>query len=147
MPGGTGLDQAPLIVYPELVTVDVAEVDFHSGKFGDKPLQKPIHFGLDKLDHSRIYGYVFVTIDLNPHAFLCSAFTRAAKDFLEVGFEAGIDDSILRVNLTCVFVGGPSVRANLPRRHTGEGSIAQDPRVKQNGPKMGEERQEQNVSQ
>ena len=72
MPGGTGLDQATLIVYTELATVDVAEVDLHSGKFAAKPLQKPIHFASDKLDHSRIYRYVFVAIDLNPHAFLCS---------------------------------------------------------------------------
>jgi hypothetical protein len=72
MPGGTGLDQATLIVYSELATVDVAEVDLHSGKFVAKPLQKPIHFASDELDHSRIYRYVFVAIDLNPHAFLCS---------------------------------------------------------------------------
>jgi hypothetical protein len=72
MPGGTGLDQTTLIVYTELATVDVAEVDLHSGKFAAEPLQKPIHFVSDKLDHSRIYRYVFVAIDLNPHAFLCS---------------------------------------------------------------------------
>jgi hypothetical protein len=72
MPGGTGLDQATLIVYTELVTVDVAEVDLHSGKFAAKPLQKPIHFASDELDHSRIYHYALVAIDLNPHAFLCS---------------------------------------------------------------------------
>jgi hypothetical protein len=72
MPGRTGLDQATLIVYTGLATVDVAEVDLHSGKFAAKFLQKPIHFASDKLDHSRIHRYVFVAIDLNPHAFLCS---------------------------------------------------------------------------
>src|SRR5690348_8022202 len=39
------------------------------------------------------------------------------------------------------------VRTNRPRRHTAEGSISQDPHVKQNGPKMGEDRQEQEVRQ
>ena len=39
------------------------------------------------------------------------------------------------------------MRTNPPRRHTAEGSISHDPRVKQNGSKMGEERQEQEVSQ
>jgi hypothetical protein len=68
MPGGTGLDQATLIVYTELATVDVAEVDLHSGNFAAKLLQKPIHFASDKLGHSRIYRYVFVAINLNPHA-------------------------------------------------------------------------------
>jgi hypothetical protein len=72
MPGGTGFDQATLIVYTELATVDVAEVDFHPGEFAAKPLQKSIHFASDKLRHSRIYRYVFVAIDLNPHAFLGS---------------------------------------------------------------------------
>jgi hypothetical protein len=55
MPRGTGLDQATLIVYTELATVDIAEVDLHSRKFAAKPFQKPIHFASDKLDHSRIY--------------------------------------------------------------------------------------------
>ena len=56
----------------ELATaVDVvAEVDFHSGKSAAKPLQKPIF--TSKLDHSRIYRYVVVAIDLNPQAFLRS---------------------------------------------------------------------------
>jgi hypothetical protein len=34
------------------------------------------------------------------------------------------------------------VRTNPPRRHTAEGSISHDPRVKQNGSKMGEEGQQ-----
>ena len=72
MPGGTGLDQATLIVDTELATVDVAEVDLDSGKFAAEPLQKPIHFASDELYQSRIYPYVLVAIDLNPHAFLCS---------------------------------------------------------------------------
>jgi len=71
MPRGTDLDQATFIIDPELVTVDVAEVDLHSGQFTTKPLQKPIHFASDKLDHSRIYRYVFAAIDLYPHAYLC----------------------------------------------------------------------------
>jgi hypothetical protein len=69
MPGRTGLDQAPLIVYTEFATVDVAEVDFHTCEFAAKPLQKPIHFASDELDHSRVYRYIFVAIDLNSHAF------------------------------------------------------------------------------
>ena len=57
----------------ELATVDVAEVDFHSGKSAGKPLQKPIYFASDELDRPRrIYRYVFVAFDLNPHAFLRS---------------------------------------------------------------------------
>jgi hypothetical protein len=72
MPGGTGLDQATLIVDTELAAVDVAEVDLHSDQFAAKPLEKPIHFASDELDHSRIYSYVFIAVDLNPHAFLCS---------------------------------------------------------------------------
>jgi hypothetical protein len=98
MPGRTGLDLAALIVDAELVTVDIAEVDFHPGKFVAKPLQEPIHFASHKLHDTRIYRNVFVAIDLNPHVFLCSpAFTGAGKDFLEFGFEAGSDDSIWRV--------------------------------------------------
>jgi len=54
MPGGTGFDQATLIVYTELAAVDVTEVDLDSGKFAAKPLQKPIHFASDKLNHSCI---------------------------------------------------------------------------------------------
>ena len=85
MPGRTGLDLAALIVGAELVTVDIAEVDLHTGKFVAKPLQKPVHFTPHKLHHSRIYRDVLVAIDLNPHIFLCSpAFTGAGKDFLEV---------------------------------------------------------------
>ena len=42
----------------ELATVEVAEVDFHSGKCAAKPLQKPIYFASNELDHSRIYRYV-----------------------------------------------------------------------------------------
>ena len=72
MPRGTGLDQTALIVYTELAAVDVAEVDLHSGKFAAKSLQKPIRFASNILNHSRIDRYVFVAIDLNPHAFLCS---------------------------------------------------------------------------
>ena len=60
MPGGTGLDQATLIVYTEIATVDVAQMDLHSGKFVAKPLQNPIHFASDKRNHSRTYRYVFV---------------------------------------------------------------------------------------
>jgi len=85
MPGGTGLDEATLIVYTELAAVHVAEVDFHSGKFTAKLLQKPIHFASDELDHPSIYRNVLVAVDLNPHAFLCSPPpSRAAKDFLEI---------------------------------------------------------------
>jgi len=80
MPGGTYLDQATLIVYAELATVDVAEVDFHSGKFGAKPLQKPIRFASDELNHSRIYRNIFVAIDLNSHAFPFFASNRAMQD-------------------------------------------------------------------
>ena len=72
MPGRTGLDQATLVVDTELAAVDVADVDLHSGKFAAKSLQNPIRFASDKLDRSRIYRHVFVTIDLNPHIFLFS---------------------------------------------------------------------------
>jgi hypothetical protein len=79
MPGGTGLDHAALIVYTELAAVDVAEVDLYSGKFAAKPLQKPSHFASDKLDYSRIYGYVFVAINLNPHASSVLRLHRAVR--------------------------------------------------------------------
>ena len=69
MAGGTGLHQATLIVYAELATVDIAEVDLHPREFAGKPLQEPIHLASDKLNHSRIDVYVFVAVDLNPHAF------------------------------------------------------------------------------
>jgi hypothetical protein len=72
MPGGTGLNHATLIVDAELAAVDVAEVDLHSRKFAAKLSQEPVHFASDELLHSRVYRYVFVAIDLNPHAFLCS---------------------------------------------------------------------------
>jgi hypothetical protein len=98
MPGGTGLDEAALVVYAELAAVNVAEVDLHSGKFAAKSLQEPIHFAPDELNHPSIYRDAFVAIDLNPHAILCSPPSlRAVKDFFEVWFEAGIDDSIYRV--------------------------------------------------
>ena len=85
MPGGAGLDKAALVVYTDLAAVNVAEMDLHSGKFAAKPLQEPIHFTSDELDHSRIYCDIFVAIDLNPHAFLCSPPSlRAVKYFLEV---------------------------------------------------------------
>ena len=67
MPGGTGLDHTTLIVYTELAAVDVAEVDFHPGQLAAKLPQKTIHFASDKLSYSRIYVYVLVAIDLNPH--------------------------------------------------------------------------------
>ena len=70
MPGRTGLDHATLIVDSELPAVDVAKVNLHSGKSTGKPLQKPIHFASDELDHSRIYVYVFVAVYLNAHVFL-----------------------------------------------------------------------------
>jgi len=85
MPGGPSLDKATFIVYTDLAAVDVAEVDLHSGKFAPKPLQKPIHFASDELDHPSIYRNVLVAVDLNPHAFLCSPPSLgAAKDFLEL---------------------------------------------------------------
>jgi hypothetical protein len=82
MPGGTDLDQATLIVDPELAAVDVAEVDLHSYQFAAELPQKSIHLTSDKLVHSRIHRYVFVAVDLNPHTFLCSPPSRAVKDFL-----------------------------------------------------------------
>jgi hypothetical protein len=61
-----------ILARTELAAVDVAEVDFHSGKSAAKPLQKPIFFTSNELDHSRIYRYVFVAFELNPQAFLRS---------------------------------------------------------------------------
>ena len=80
MPGRTGLDLAALIVGAELVTVDIAEVDLHTGKFAAKLPEKPIRFASDELNHSRIYRYILATIDLNPHAFPFRALNRAIKD-------------------------------------------------------------------
>jgi hypothetical protein len=67
MLGGTRLDQATFVVYAELAAVDVAEVDFHPGQLAAKLPQRTIHFASDKLSYSRIYAYVLVAIDLNPH--------------------------------------------------------------------------------
>jgi hypothetical protein len=125
MPGGTGLDHATLIVYTELVTVDVAEVDLHAGKFAGKPLQKPIHFSSDKLDHARVYGNVFVAIDLNPHTFLCSP-PLPGRPKTSWRLDSRLDSMILwRVNLAGVFsrtIPGPrwkATRSPTPAAKTG----------------------------
>src|SRR5262249_55469173 len=68
----TGFDPTTLIVYTELAAVDVTEVDLDPCKLSGKPLQTAIRFVSDELDHPSIYQNVFVAVDLNPHAFLCS---------------------------------------------------------------------------
>ena len=50
---GTGLDHATFIVYAELVTVDITEVNLYSGKFAGKLPQNAMRFVSDELAHSR----------------------------------------------------------------------------------------------